>query len=216
MNQLWHNWLARFSSLQLREKYLMLLVGVFLIGYLIAWFYVIPPFGEAARLNERVESGRSELKQLQQQGDILQQGMAHNYGAKLQQEIMTLQETIRDTDQALHSFGQGFIAADKMPQVLQRMLGQQKGVQLTGFEVLSAKAIALGEQKPSTTLFYEHPMRLTIRGDYFALLGYLEHLKAIPEKLFIRQMDYHVIEYPKAELQLELATVSTNERFFAL
>ncbi|SFB77164.1 hypothetical protein [Pseudoalteromonas denitrificans] len=72
------------------------------------------------------------------------------------------------------------------------------------------------KQEKQDVAFYEHAMSLSISGDYFSLLNYVKGIQAIEEKLFIRQFEYKVLEYPKAELNLVIATVSADEKFIAL
>ncbi|MGK0207745.1 MAG: MSHA biogenesis protein MshJ, partial [Gammaproteobacteria bacterium] len=51
---------------------------------------------------------------------------------------------------------------------------------------------------------------------YFSLQKYLAALKNNQDKLLIQEFSYQVLEYPQAELTLQIATVSANEKFIAL
>ena len=83
-------------------------------------------------------------------------------------------------------------------------------------EKKEAKKNKAQKNKNMEVAFYEHGMSLTIVGDYFSLLNYVKSLDKIKEKLFVSEFQYKVIEYPKAELKLVIATVSANDKFIAL
>lgn len=209
---------ARFAAMQQREKFSVLFVGLFLIVYLGLWFVVFPQQDTVNRIRVEQNALWQELNQNDAQLSMLTQALEHDYTKVLRNQVGQTQRELIDINNKLSSFSQGFIAAKKVPAVLKDLLVNTPEVQVLSFKVNPAKAIdveKLGEHD-TQTLFYEHQMVVTLQGRYFSLQQYLAGLKTSQQKLLIQQFNYQVQEYPNAELTLQIATVSANEKFIAL
>jgi len=209
---------AQFAALQQREKYSVLFVGLFLIVYLGLWFVVFPQQDAVNSLRVEQNTLWQKLNQNEAQLSMLTQALKHDYTKVLRNQVGQTQRELEDINNKLSTFSQGFISANKVPAVLKDLLVNTPDVQVVGFRVNPAKAIdveKLGEHD-TQTLFFEHQMVVTLQGRYFSLQQYLEGLKASQQKLLIQQFKYQVQTYPNAELTLQIATVSANEKFIAL
>ncbi|WP_045860573.1 hypothetical protein [Teredinibacter purpureus] len=58
---------------------------------------------------------------------------------------------------------------------------------------------------------YKHAVRVSLRGDYFAVIDYLQQLEQLPWKLYWDFIEYEVKSYPNAEVSLEVYTLSTDK-----
>ncbi|MCW1718769.1 agglutinin biogenesis protein MshJ [Pseudoalteromonas sp. A3] len=209
---------AQFAALQQREKYSVLFVGLFLIVYLGLWFVVFPQQDAVNSLRVEQNTLWQKLNHNEAQLSMLTQALEHDYTKVLRNQVGQTQRELEDINNKLSTFSQGFISANKVPAVLKDLLVNTPDVQVVGFRVNPAKAIdveKLGEHD-TQTLFFEHQMVVTLQGRYFSLQQYLEGLKASQQKLLIQQFNYQVQTYPNAELTLQIATVSANEKFIAL
>ncbi|NMR25026.1 agglutinin biogenesis protein MshJ [Pseudoalteromonas sp. NEC-BIFX-2020_015] len=215
---LWVKYQTRFEALQLREKYAVLAVGLFLIIYLGCWFLVLPQQESAKLQQDSLKAIKVELQQSQVQFAMLEEALNTDYTKALRQQIINAEQALIDTDERLSAFSQGFVAAESVPDMLRGLLKSHPNVKVLSFKVLPAKGIdvaKLGEQD-AQVLFFEHQMILTLEGEYFGLQNYLESLKKNQEKLLIQEFNYQVTAYPNAQLTIQLATVSANEKFLSL
>ena len=215
---LWVKYRTRFETLQLREKYAVLAVGLFLIIYLGCWFLVLPQQELAKVQHDSLKVVKHELQQSQVQLAMLEEALNTDYTKALRQQIINAEQALMDTDEKLSAFSQGFVAAERMPEMLKGLLKSHPNVKVLSFKVLPAKGVdvaKLGAQE-AETLFFEHQMILTLQGEYFGLQNYLESLKKNQEKLLIQEFNYKVTAYPRAQLTIQLATVSANEKFLTL
>ncbi len=60
---------------------------------------------------------------------------------------------------------------------------------------------------------YKHTVVLALEGSYFNVITYLKSLENLPWKIYWHELDYSVTDYPKAEVLLEVYTLSTEEGF---
>lgn len=225
MKQQWELYCEKVGQLQIREKYMLLGIGVFLILYLIVWFIISPLHDEMAKNKKQIKQSHQSLAQAKTKIDMFNHALTQDYTLQLQKELAQAKLDLKNLDQDLSQFSQGFIPPYKMAEVLKQLLKVNQSLQLKSFSLEDVKPIVIGKNttedatqknKSKAVAFYEHGMSLTIIGDYFSLLNYVKSLREIKEKLFISQFQYQVMEYPKAELKLVIATVSANEKFIAL
>ncbi|MDN3475622.1 agglutinin biogenesis protein MshJ [Pseudoalteromonas sp. APC 3355] len=215
---LWVKYKTQFASLQKREKYSTLFVGLFIVIYLGLWFVIFPQQDEVANIRSKHNITLQELQQINTQLSMLNQALNYDYTKVLRGQIAQTRDELAEINNQLNSFSQGFVAAKNVPAVLKDLLVDSSDVKVSSFNVKPARAIdveKLGEHD-TQTLFFEHQMVVTLQGSYFDLQKYLAALKNNQNKLLIQEFSYQVLEYPQAELVLHIATVSANEKFIAL
>lgn len=226
----WQQLTQRFSQLQMREKALLLGVGVFLIVYLFVWFLLLPNGQNISQLTSQQNKLAQQVALLTQQHADLTLALKHDYQGALKAKIAQKQQQLDEADNHLANLSQGFIAADKMPAALSQLLSQNSKVSLLGFKVKPAQQIQLAttsktektsdtekqQNKAQVPVFFEHQMEVTLRGSYFNLRDYVRRIEQGKFKLLIKGLSYQVDTYPNATLTLTLATVSSNEEFMSL
>ncbi|WP_151173524.1 agglutinin biogenesis protein MshJ [Pseudoalteromonas ruthenica] len=215
----WQHISNQFSQLQQREKMLVLTVGLFCILYLGGWFISMPLMENHDQAATQIAGYQSENASLRTQRQALTQALAIDYKANLKLQLQELHQRNRDLDQQLQQLSDGFVSGDRMPDVLGDLLAQQQGVQLLGFKVMGVEAVQTGEQsEPSSPQlqFYQHNMQMTLQGNYFALRDYMARIEQAATRVLITGFHYQVQEHPRAQLTLNLATVSNNETFISL
>ena len=206
----------KFSALENREKQLILWVSFGLIVYLFFWFGISPALEDMSAADKAATRKESEYKALVIQRDAIQQALSVDYTQRMQQELDNARKALLSVDDALLSLNEGFVAADRMPELLMTLLNEENNVSLVNFNVEPTQTIRFGEGETQSTSFYRHNMRLVIEGNYFDLRSYLARLQAAPEKVIVTDFAYNVDEYPSASLTLGLATVSNNATFISL
>ncbi|MHC6647726.1 agglutinin biogenesis protein MshJ [Alteromonas sp. HB246098] len=206
----------KFSALENREKQLILWVSFGLIVYLFFWFGISPALEDMSAADKTATRKESEYKALVIQRDAIEQALSVDYTQRMQQELDNARKALLSVDDALLSLNEGFVAADRMPELLMTLLNEENNVSLVNFNVEPTQTIRFGEGETQSTSFYRHNMRLVIEGSYFDLRSYLARLQAAPEKVIVTDFAYNVDEYPSASLTLGLATVSNNATFISL
>ena len=206
----------KFSALESREKQLITWVSFGLIIYLFFWFGVSPALDDLSATDKAVIRKESEHKALVIQRDAIQEALTIGYTKRTQLELDKARKDLLLIDEALLSLNEGFVAADRMPELLMTLLNEEDNVRLVNFKVEPTETVRFGDGESQSTPFYRHNMRLIIEGSYFDLRSYLARLQAAPEKVVVTDFAYNVEAYPSATLALGLATVSNNETFISL
>ncbi len=220
MKAQWQAWSEQLSEREPREKYLILGVGIFLIGYLLAWFAIFPMMDENSKLQKRVQDTERAIAQLENQQKFTTIALEGEYGRAEKQTIAKLTENIQELDDLLAQITENYVPPTQMPEVLTRLLKEEASLTLVALQQLPVTPVTIEVAEKDTVkeqvVFYQHSVAIKAKGGYFALQNYIKRLQAIDAALQIDQLAYKVLEYPQAELTLTISTVSADERYLAL
>ncbi|MFV7771473.1 MSHA biogenesis protein MshJ [Shewanella marisflavi] len=214
MKQLMTRWGEAFNQLSQRERVMIALAVVVVIGMLL-YLPLESQLEQRGRLQTNINTLNAENKISQQQIALYQETLAKDPDQEYLQRLASLQQQMADIDQQLSFQMVDMVPADKMPTMLGELLGRVKGIELQGFESLApTPLLALGDEQKLN--LYSHGIRLEFVGDYFATLKFIQAVESMPSKLYWRHLDYVVGDYPKAKVMLEVYTLSINKDFISV
>ena len=91
---------------------------------------------------------------------------------------------------------------------LDRAVAKAEGI--TPEEASRQRLRVLQEQSSSIGVF-KHSVIFELKGSYFEVVNYLEQLEHLPWKFYWESLDYQVDAYPKANIIIEVYTLSTEK-----
>lgn len=210
---------TRFFKLSLRERGLIVIAGLALV-LLGGYVTFIEPQLKLAKMSQReAGSGQVALAELDQQIASLEQDLKADPNIPLRQRLSELTSQIASLDLKLDSHTQDLVPADKMPQLLERVLSKSDKLKLVILESIAPIQLLKADEQQnnqSKINLYQHGVRLVLEGSYFDIQGYLEQLETLPWRFYWRVFSYDVKEYPVAQVELELYTLSTSEAFIGV
>ncbi|ATC93206.1 hypothetical protein [Pseudoalteromonas tunicata] len=216
MKQQWQVYREKFAALQMREKYLIFGVGLFLICYLFGFYLLNPLYLKWQKNAQSLIAIEKKLVANTAQITLFSDALTRDYTQELRSEIATAELALKQVDEKLNQFSQGFVPPYKMAAVLKKVLLDNRKLTLKAFKLVGVEPIIIGLEQQQKVAFYEHGMAITLEGEYFDLLKYLNAVQNLEEKLFIKEYSYQVIQYPIAQLSLVITTVSADEEFLSI
>ncbi|MDP4983983.1 hypothetical protein [Pseudoalteromonas tunicata] len=216
MKQQWQVYREKFAALQMREKYLIFGVGLFLICYLFGFYLLNPLYLKWQKNAQSLIAIEKNLVANTAQITLFSDALTRDYTQELRSEIATAELALKQVDEKLNQFSQGFVPPYKMAAVLKKVLLDNRKLTLKAFKLVGVEPIIIGLEQEQKVAFYEHGMAITLEGEYFDLLKYLNAVQNLEEKLFIKEYSYQVIQYPIAQLSLVITTVSADEEFLSI
>ncbi|MCL1035607.1 MSHA biogenesis protein MshJ [Shewanella submarina] len=212
MKHQWHQLRDKFDALTARERGL---IAIAVLAVLLT--ILIMPLSSMMESNQKLSR---EIKSVTQENDISNQQIAM-YQAKLAEDpnadfrrrLDDLQQQLTDIEDRLESHN--VVPSDVMPVLLNTMMASAKRVTVTGFESLPPKPLLDGDAENKINL-YSHGAKLNIKGQYFDVLRFMQTVEKLPEKVYWKQLDYQVKDYPLAEVSLEFYTLSVNEEYISV
>lgn len=206
-----------------------------ILATVFAIIFMLWTFAVQSSIDKKTQETRDSLAALATQRTTVQtqiaaatQSLLNDPDKQKQEQIKQLQIDIAGVENQLQNVSQNLIKAEHLPQALQEVL--QKTQQLTLLEVktLPAQELHFTEVKTNTQNsqpteleesragVYQHAVELRISGSYNQLLQLLISLEHLPWRFYWQSLDYHVDQYPNAEVILRVYTLSSEEGLFGV
>lgn len=214
MKQVFKAWSARFDVLTQRERVMVATAAVVVIGML-CYLPVESLVINQQNLAKQNKALVNENDISQQQITLYEQRLAQDPNDEYNNRLAVLKQQNADLDDQLSFQMVDMVPAKHMPALLSELLGNVTGINLHAFKSIApTPLLAVGDEKKMN--LYSHGISLTLEGDYFSVLKFIQAVEAMPNKLYWKKIDYKVDEYPIATVVVELYTLSINKDFISV
>lgn len=224
LRQSWSRLNDRYLALSRRERTLValaLVLGPLLVGYSL----LVDPLSTRQKVMETtLATDGATAARLQAEVANLQQQLAIDPDAGRKADLAALNGERDKLDDQLRQFSSVLVRPEQMNGLLESLLARQAGLRLISLKTLAPQSVLPvadvkeGEAKPVERSFdlYRHGVEIRLEGRYGQLQAYLSQLEKLQQKLLWGQLDYQVIDYPRAELTLTVYTLSSERTWLAL
>lgn len=230
----------RVDRMSLRERVLVFVVGVALVY--VAWQTLLmdPLTARGKASEQRVEAARARLAQMNAataNGSPRLQALERRRA--LQQQLASLNEQLRDA-------AGGFVAPDRMADLLRDVLEKQRSLRLVSLRNLPVEnlaALALPEATAAAVTHptpgagttsapasgasnatepdaaagpFVHPVEVVVEGDFASIVAYLRALEALPWQVQWRRLDLAAGEYPTNRVRIEIGTLGLTREWLSV
>ncbi|MHB1532972.1 type II secretion system protein GspM [Acidithiobacillus sp.] len=202
-------WLARFDSLSLRERLLVLAAALVLV--LMGGYQII-----LAPLQAGLHAKKQQWQEGQNKAAALEaeiQALLASAPQQAQSRLDAQRQVVAGLDQQLQAAGQRYPRQDELARWLRALLGERPGVRCTGFHTLPPQLVYPPQEEkdaPPGPRLYQSGVSLTLQGDFPSLLAYLQSVQQGPWRLQWGAWNYQVVNYPQAELQVDVTTYALD------
>lgn len=216
-------WLARFDALQMRERWLVavaVLGGIVLIGHTL---FVAPAQTRARMAVRTMGEQQAQLAALNAQIQALQSpNQDPNVAANT--ELTGLKVHLTVQAERMKALESALVPPDRMPGLLEAMIGQQSGLRLISLKTLpvasavekpasaSAPATTQSAEVPAppsaTDGLFKHGVEITVEGSYQELAAYLARLEQAEAKLLWSSVSLSAENHPRLVLTLTVYSLS--------
>jgi MSHA biogenesis protein MshJ len=224
MSSRWEQLQESIDSRVMRERVLLFLT-VLAVVFMIWNFLVQAPIdNERKKSQELLDAIASERKNIETQITSMSMAAASSPVVVKRKEINQLTQQIGEVEKKLAAMSQGLISADQLPQMLEAMLKKVGELELISIQTLAAtelqlvrpKVVAAGTAPAEGTELqdtgvYKHMVVVRIAGGYFELIELLSSLESLSWKFYWEALNYRVDAYPRAEIELRVFTLSSEE-----
>lgn len=204
----------RYDGLQLREKRLIFFGGILLSAWLLVVLVLEPAYLAYQQSSKQLQQVKQQLQALEQQAGLLQSQLVQDINQPLREQLLQQQQRELGQVEQLLPYRQRFMTGQQTVLMLQDLLGSLAPLQLVALTTAPAQPLRLpGQPLDEPAALYQHITTLVVSGNYQQLQQMLLKLEALPWLLQWQQLDYQVQQHPKAQLTLQLATVSEHESY---
>ncbi|MGL5323194.1 MAG: MSHA biogenesis protein MshJ [Aeromonas sp.] len=206
----WQAWGQRIALLSQRERVLILLTGLVLLG-------AAGLYGWLDGADTRLQQDRMALSAAERDLEIMalenlgkQARLKRDPNQGVHDQLAQVEADLARIDGELKAQTVDLIPAHEMPLVLEALLSRSANLHMLALSSLEPTPLMAGEQKVN---LYKHGIRLQLEGGYFDVYQYLKALEALPRHFYWKQFDYRVKAYPGALVEMEIYTLSTSKEF---
>lgn len=224
----WQSIIQRYDNKRLRERVLSLTVACCLIFFIIDTLVLTPQTKHFKNWTDQLASQQQESEKIDEQITRLSALLAHQVSPAEQARLDALVGLIAQADALLAEDDGGSL---NLPALLKTMLQTTLGLQLMSLRTLPVLPLVPAQSdkaalKPSPPIFsgkdnadrdppptevHQHGVEILIKGNYLALLPYMDALHRYPKRLFWTDAKLEVTAYPQALLHLTISTLSEQK-----
>jgi len=211
----------RYDQLSLRERAMIFGAAALLLVGLASTFLLDPLETRHKSLAQALLQSQGQIKAMQEgiQGAALRG--AEDPDAALRARLDNLRRDEAALSELLAGRSRQLVAPEKVPALLEDILGRNRGLQLVSLRSLPAaapggKAAPPGGAAPSAGGIYRHGVEVVVRGGYFDLLGYVADLEKLPWQLYWGEASLSAEAYPMSQLTFTVYTLSLDRTWLRI
>lgn len=212
--------MEKIDSRILRERVLIFITALAVIYML--WSFFVQSGFNSHRDSLLAEEGRLSQEQAELVSKIstLTAELASDPAVAKSLEVDKLNSSISEVETRLAGLSQGLISANQLPKVLEEVLLRTKSVKLLQVRTLASTELQLAtttsgiggaELAAGSTGVFKHAVLIRVAGSYSELIQLMTEIEALQWKFYWESLDYTVKQYPNAEIDIRVFTLSSEE-----
>jgi MSHA biogenesis protein MshJ len=211
--------IERVDALTLRERVIIFGAGVTLV--FIAWqTLVMDPLARRAQgAEQRLAHVREQMTAIDELGTAASQDPTVK--AALRNDALA--HRLAGLDGELSTLAQGYVAPERMTELLRALLAEQHGLKLVSLanlpvESLSQSAGAKLDAPPADDDRgpFLHPVEMVVEGDYASVVAYLRAVESMPWRIQWRKLELTAGEYPVNRVRLVIGALSLSRDWLSV
>jgi MSHA biogenesis protein MshJ len=237
MKKQMQNLLQKIDALSERDRVILFALcslGVLMLGFILL---VEPQMKLRKIFLAQHQANQTQIVVLQEEMTQRSASLNLDPDVAMRAKIAEAKQRLVAMDQDLLKLHKNLVQAEKMNQLLENILKQNKALQLISLKSLPVvnliatpkaqdpinQTVVATTAMPSENVntpdahsIYKHEVELVLQGNYLDMLTYMRELEAMPEQVYWSRASLSVLEYPKASLRLNLFTLSLEKKWLNL
>jgi MSHA biogenesis protein MshJ len=221
----------KFSAVSAREQRLVFYALPFVICFVFILSLIEPAITKAMKTRSEIQNTKLQLSSISESLDAVQQELLLDPDIETRNQTKAVNQQITATEKRFASELSKLVPPSIMPIVLEQLFN--KANKLTLIEMASipprnifvadnateARATASqpdgekAQKKAVAPVLYQHGLRVTFEGSYFDTQAFLAEAEKLEWKIYWREVAFSVKQYPTAQIEIELFTLSTSEAY---
>jgi MSHA biogenesis protein MshJ len=211
--------IERLDALTLRERVIVFGAGVALMYVAWQWLLMDPLAARAKVAEQHLADARRHMSMMDQIGAA----SSLNPAVAAVARNRALTERLAALDAELGKVAQGYVAPERMTELLKELLAQQHGLKLHSLANLQVQSLSeplgLGKDAPIAADDrgpFLHPVEMVVEGDYGSVVAYLRALEALPWRIHWQQVELTAGEYPVNRVRIVIGALSLSRYWMSV
>ena len=203
----------RLDALSLRERVLVFGAGVAILY--VAWqSLLMEPLTARAKV---AEQHLADARRQMTMSDEIDAAAAHDPAVQAALRNRSLAARLAELDSDLNSLAQGYVAPERMAELLRALLGKQQGLTLVSLANMPVESLSPpAASKPAAAIApddrgpFLHPVEMVVEGDYGSVVSYLRALEAMPWRIHWQRVELSAGDYPVNRVRIVIGALSLS------
>jgi MSHA biogenesis protein MshJ len=206
----------RFDALGVRERGLIFGAAVVVIYFSWQSLLMDPLQARGRQAEHRLAEARAQMSAVDEAGaavaaDPLIAAATRN---------RALKGRLAELDHELQALAQGYVAPERVTQLLRELLTRQHGLSLVSLENLPVESLSLTPDAARGAAIaaddrgpFLHPVEIVVDGDYASLVAYLRAIEALPWRIHWQRLELTVGGYPSSRVRIVIGALSLSREW---
>lgn len=219
--QWWESLAARIDALTLRERAFIMAAALAVTYFTWSGFLVQPMEHRRLEMKSRQDQLSAEIAGLNAAAQALLAQVGQDPNEVYRRELEGLKIQLAQLNKDLSGTTDHLVPPQQMARVLQAVLGGTEDLRLEQVTSLGSSPLVPevpAAKKPTGAppeaqdvhKVYKHGMRLTLQGSYFGVLDFMKKLETLEWKFFWDSVEFRVMDYPDAVVEITVYTISLD------
>lgn len=212
INARWRTYSDAFYALPRgRRAFWIGLIGL-AFTFLLVNQWLLPNWQALQLTQQQQQQANRDLTQTVALVGQTQQALMGDPNAALRRQVEFAEQRLTQLQQRIQA-QTAYVSARDNRALLEALLGAATEVEVMTAEALAAQPLVLepnASEPGAGSGIFQHVLRVVIRGDYAAVNDYFNQLEALPWSFQWSRLDYQVVDYPTAEVEFEIYTLSLD------
>lgn len=213
MKQQWLELQEKFNALSLSRRKFWFVLTLIFVAYLGLYVLLLPVWQSYQSDATQLQQQENQLNVLEQQIQAVEIRLSGDPKAPLKRRLENFEQQLEAINQRLQNETNYVSAADNR-RLLQALLVSASQLTVVSAQAKPAERI-YGDNESQQGAIYKHRLQLVVQGSYQQIYEYFRRLEQLPWSFYWQKMDYGVVNYPQAEVTLEIYTLSLERDYVA-
>ncbi len=206
----------RFDALAVRERGMIFAAAVTVVYFSWQSLLMAPLQARGRQAEQRLTEAREQMAAIDQAGaaatdDPLVIAARRN---------LALKGKLGELDAELQTVAQGYVAPERVADLLREILTRQQGLTLVSLANLPVESLSQAQSAKDDLPIasddrgpFLHPVEMVVEGDYASIVAYLRSLEALPWRVHWQQLDLTVGSYPISRVRIVIGALSLSREW---
>jgi MSHA biogenesis protein MshJ len=209
----------RLDGFSLRERALVFGAGVALLY--VAWQSLLmdPLTMRAQAAEQHLADARRQMTMSEQ----IRTAAAQDPAVEAALRNGALAARLAALDANLNSVAHGYVAPERMTELLRSLLSEQRGLTLVSLANLPVESLSLPSASKQVAAItpddrgpFLHPVEMVVEGDYGSVVVYLRALEALPWRIHWQRVELVAGDYPVNRVRIVIGALSLSRYWMSV
>jgi MSHA biogenesis protein MshJ len=209
----------RLDALTQRERIVVAAAAALALLAVVYVGGIEPALKQRALLKARIADQRNQMAAAEAQRQALTQAAQQDPNAAIRERIAAKQREVAAVDAQFSGLQRTLVAPDRMPDVLEELVGGSPQVALVSLRNLPPVPLVGGGEAaaaaPPRAPVYRHGVEIVVEGAYLDVLAYVARVERQPWRVYWGRT-VMAADYPKVMLTLTLYTLSLDRAWLVV